>query len=160
MELLYDDPYVGNIKLTNKYTVTFLASCATPEEDWAKVEHWLETEIYGTNKVVMSGFHSPFEQRVLQRLFEQKHPVILVLARSLYKRMPAGYEEALNERRMLIISYFEQHKRNSYRYASARNSYLIRIADEVVTIGVTPASKISTIFDLLRQKQDKPYREL
>ena len=160
MQLFHDDPYVGNMGLTDRYAVSFLASCATPEEDWTKVEHWLETEIYGTDKVVVSGFHSPFERKVLHQLFEHKHPAILILARSLYKRMPTDYKEALAEGRLLIISYFERLKRNSYRYADARNSYTMMIADEVVTIGVTPMSKISTMLELFSKKRDKPYREL
>ena len=160
MELLYDDPYVGNIELANKYVVTFLASCATPEENWAKVERWLEEEIYGTDKVVMSGFHSPFEQRVLQRLFDHKHPAILYLARSLYKRPPQEYTLPLAENRLLILAYYEQCDRISYRHSSHRNSALINMADEVVTIGVTQTSKISTMLNLLRQTSNKAFREL
>ena len=160
MQLLHDDPYIGKIELAECYAVAFLASCSTPEKDWTKVERWLEAEIYRTNKVVMSGFHSPFERRVLQCLFEHNHPAILYLARSLYKRMPHEYEEPLANGQLLILSYFEQHKRNSYRYADARNAYLMKIADEVATIGVTPSSKISTMLDLYRQNCDKPYKEL
>ena len=160
MEILFDDSYIGNVKLTDRHTVTFLASLSTPEEDWTKVKRWLETEIFGTDKVVISGFHSPFERRVLQQLIEHNHPAIVVLARSLYKRIPAEYQKAITQKSILITSYFPKHKRNSYRYAEARNAYLMDIANEVVVIGVGATSRISTFFNLFRKSSNKPFIEL
>ena len=160
MELLYDDPYIGNIELADHYAVAFFASSATPEEEWSKVEHWLETEIYGTDKVITSGFHSPFEKRVLEELFAHNHPAILYLARSLYKRMPPEYEIPLAEDRLLILSYYPKYNRVSYRHSSARNTGLMVMADEVVAIGRTRQSLINTFFELLGKHATKPFRDL
>ena len=160
MDLLYDDPYVGNIELADNYAVTFLAASDTPEEEWVKVERWLEEEIFGTDKVVLSGFQSPFEKRVLMRLFEHKHPVILYLSRSLYKRLPREYETPLAENRLLIISYFPNCNRCSYHTSSARNTGLMKMGDEVVVVGRTRHSTINTFFELFRIRATKPYRDL
>ena len=160
MDLLYDDPYIGNIELADNYTVTFLAASDTPEEEWVKVERWLEDEIFGTNKVVVSGFQSPFEKRVLMRLVEHRHPVIIYLARSLYKRLPADYETPLAEGRLLIISYLPNRNRCSYHYSQARNAALMRMAEEVVVVGRTSHSTIDTFFELFRIRATKPYRDL
>lgn len=160
VKLLCNDPYIGNIELADRYAVTFLAASATPEEEWAKVEKWLETEIYGTDKVVVSGFHSPFEKRVLESLLARNHPAIIYLARSIYKRMPPEYEVALAENRLLIISYYPKCSRVSYRHSEDRNAGLMTMTDEVVTIGVTHESIISTLFDLLGRSATKPFRKL
>jgi len=160
MNLLYDDPYIGNIELADNYAVTFLAASDTPEEKWPKIEHWLEEEIFGTDKVVVSGFQSPFEKRVLMRLFEHQHPVIIYLSRSLYKRLPPEYEKPLTEGKLLIISYLPNRNRCSYRYSSARNTSIMKMGDEVVAVGVTPHSSIYTFFELYSRNATKPFRNL
>ena len=93
----------GNKDLLDRELVAFFASRNSPSEAFAIARQWAY-EISKTDKVVISGFHSPLEKEVLRILLEVKHPVVIALGRKLYKRIPQEYIDALNEERMLILN--------------------------------------------------------
>ena len=97
------DSYLGNEQLLDQTLVAFFASRGTPDDVAQRALRWAEM-ICHTDKVVISGFHSPLEKEVLNVLLEHKHPVILALGRSVYKRVPQQFEQPLAEGRMLIVS--------------------------------------------------------
>ena len=59
--------------------------------DWA-------TEQRKSDNCVMSGFHSKIEKDVLHFLLKGKQPLILVLGRSLYKKIPEEFIKPLEDR--------------------------------------------------------------
>ena len=120
---------LGNTDLLERHLVAFFASRSVTLETESRVIAWAE-EICKTDCVVISGFHSPLEKRLLTFFLEHKHPVILFLGRAMYKRVPAEYQEAIDEGRMFIdtVRDFERHSWNS---AQTRNWYVARIADEI-----------------------------
>ena len=63
MLFIDDDSYFGNYELLDKYIVSFLAANDTPEELWPRVERWLESDIYGTDKAVLSHFETPLDRK-------------------------------------------------------------------------------------------------
>ena len=81
-------------------------------------------------------------KKVLNILLEHKHPVVLFLGRAMYKRIPAEYQEAIDEDRMLIdtVRDFERHSWNS---AQTRNWYVAGIADEIYFAPFDETSKLS-----------------
>ena len=133
--------YLGNEILLDSYLVAFFASREYSEEVAQRAIQWVE-EICQPDKVVISGFHSPLEKKILNVLLEHKHPVVLFLGRSMYKRIPAEYQEAIDEGRMLIdtVRDFERHSWNS---AQTRNWYVAGIADEIYFAPFDETSKLS-----------------
>lgn len=105
---------LGNTDLLERHLVAFFASRSVTPEAESRCIAWAES-ICNTDSVVISGFHSPLEKKVLNILLEHKHPVVLFLGRAMYKRIPAEYQEAIDEGRMLIdtIRDFERHSWNS-----------------------------------------------
>ena len=96
---------IGNIALLQKRKIGFLASrqiatlSVLPTLDWA-------TEISQREEVaVVSGFHSRMEREVLKILLRGKCGIIVVLARGMYHQVPQIYEEALQQNRLLLLSY-------------------------------------------------------
>ena len=70
-----------------------------PTLDWA-------TEICQREEVaVVRGFHSQMEKEVLKILLRGKCGIIVVLARGMYHQVPQIYEEALQQNRLLLLSY-------------------------------------------------------
>ena len=70
-----------------------------PTLDWA-------TEICQREEVaVVRGFHSQMEKEVLKILLLGKCGIIVVLARGMYHQVPQIYEEALQQNRLLLLSY-------------------------------------------------------
>lgn len=64
--------------------------------DWA-------TQQRSAGRCVISGFHSQLEKDVLHFLLKGTQPVIMVLGRSLYKKLPEELIKPLEENRLLII---------------------------------------------------------
>ena len=54
---------------------------------------------------MVSGFHSQMEKEVLKILLRGKCGIIVILARGMYRQVPKCYEEALQQNRLLLLSY-------------------------------------------------------
>ena len=143
-----DMEYLGNKELLKLPKTAFLASSTIPPDmvlkcyDWATAEH---------DGCVVSGFSSKLEQDVLHFLIKAKCPVILVLARYMYKVIPAELKEAMEEGRFLILSVSNA-TRQSKVTAHARNKYICEIADQILFIGVT---ENSSLFELQKEYSTK-----
>ena len=143
----------GNKDLLDRCLVAFFASRKTPEDVVPKALRWAEM-ICQTDKVVISGFHSPLEKQVLQVLLEHKHPVILALGRSIYKRIPKEYEQPLAEDRMLIVN-ISNASRQGWWTSQHRNFTIAHWADECVWAGVHRGSTLDVPCDIYRSKSQE-----
>jgi predicted Rossmann fold nucleotide-binding protein DprA/Smf involved in DNA uptake len=84
-------------------------------------------------KTIISGFHSPLEQEVLQILLKGKNRIIICPARSLEKmRVALELKKALTKNRLLIISPFTEQHRQTKSLALKRNNFIVQIADKVM----------------------------
>lgn len=124
--------YLGNKELLNRWKIGFLASrkisssAILPTLDWA-VEISKRADV-----VVVSGFHSRLEKDVLKFLLQGKCGIIIVLARSMYRKLPKIYDTVMKENRLLIISLEKETvTRVSERTAHKRNKYVEELADEL-----------------------------
>jgi predicted Rossmann fold nucleotide-binding protein DprA/Smf involved in DNA uptake len=116
----------------------FLASSTIPPDvvlrcyDWATGEH---------EGCVVSGFSSRLEQDVLHFLLKAKTPVIMVLARRMYKEIPEELKAPLDQGCLLIISTSTA-ARQSRNTALARNRYICELSDHIMMVGVTENSSL------------------
>lgn len=126
--------YYGNIALIELNKTAFLCSRQVPASavlkcyDWAK-----EKRTSGT--CVISGFHSQLEKDVLHFLIKGNQPVIMVMARSLTKKVQEDFLKPIEDGRLLIISPFDETvSRATENTCQIRNRYMLDIADNI-TIG-------------------------
>lgn len=130
--------YLGNRELLKQLKTAFLASgTIAPDEvlrcyDWATGEH---------EGCVVSGFSSKLEQDVLHFLLKGKTPVIMVLARRMYREIPEELKVPLEQGRLLIISTSTAIRQSRVR-ALARNRYICEQADRIMMVGVTESSSL------------------
>ena len=143
--------YLGNKELMNLPKTAFLASSTIPPDMVLKCYDWATTKHEGC---VVSGFSSKLEQDVLHFLIKAKCPIILVLARCMYKVIPAELKEAMEEGRLLIISVSNA-PRQSKVTAHARNKYICDIADKILFVGVSENSSLYSIKLNYESKQIK-----
>ena len=68
----------GNKELLDRYLVAFFASRTAPPEALDLAKRWAH-EIAQTDKIVISGFHSPIERAVLDILLANGCPVVVAL---------------------------------------------------------------------------------
>ena len=143
----------GNKDLLDSHLVAFFASRKTPEDVVPKVLRWAEM-ICQTDKVVISGFHSPLEKEILNYLLERHHPVIFALGRALYKKIPPHLQSAFDEGNLLFIS-FRGYTRHSWNSALQRNWGAADLADEIYFTQFDNTSSLSTLHFTLDRYSDK-----
>ena len=133
----------GNKELLDRSLVAFFASRNATPHDAQLAHQWAES-ICQTEKVVISGFHSPLEKEVLRVLLEHKHPVIIALGRALYKRVPPNLQTAFDEGRLLFVS-FRGYSRHSWKSSEIRNWKAAGLADEIYFTPFDQTSSLSTL---------------
>lgn len=142
--------YLGNKDLLNLPKTAFLASNTISSETVLRCYDWA-TEMRRQGRCVVSGFSSKLEKDVLHFLLKGNQPIIMVLARQMYKVVPTNLKEALEQNRLLIIST-SQAVRQSRATALARNRYVCEIADEIMLVG---AAEGNSLFVLTKQHKEK-----
>ncbi len=132
--------YLGNEELLKLQKTAFLASSTISTETVLKVYDWA-TDMRSRGECVISGFSSKLEQDVLHFLLKGSQPIILVLARRMYKVIPQELQEALAQNRLLIVSITHA-TRQSKDTAMVRNKWLCETADRILFVGVTEQSSL------------------
>lgn len=147
--------YLGNRELLKKQKVGFLASrkistlAVLPTLDRA-------SDIAKREDVaVVSGFHSPLERDVLKFLLRGSCGITVVLARGIYKKVPALYRDAYEANRVLFISNeSETMLRASRDSAARRNEYIASIVDSIIFPSMHPESSLYPLYCAI--KDGKP----
>ena len=142
--------YLGNKELQNVHKTGFLASSTIPPDMVLKCYDWA-TQMAKDGKCVVSGFSSHLEKEVLHFLAKGKQPIILVLARQMYKQMPIELQPLLDANRLLIISVTKA-VRQSKVTAHARNKYICEKADRILFVGVTEKSSLYSLKEKYKSK--------
>lgn len=141
--------YLGNKELLKLKKIAFLASSTIPPDmvlkcyDWATEKH---------NGCIVSGFSSKLEQDVLYFLAKGKQPIILVLARKMYKQIPPDLQALLDNNRLLIISVSNS-PRQSKATAFERNKHVCEIADQILFVGVNEKSSLYPLYNNYSHKR-------
>ena len=95
-----DIQYLGNKDFLQLPATAFLASGTIKPDEVLKCFDWaVSTAKEG--RCVVSGFSSYIEREVLHFLAKGKQPIILVLARQMYKQIPAELQTLLDDNRRL-----------------------------------------------------------
>ncbi len=140
--------YLGNRELLKQLKTAFLASGTIAPDVVLRCYDWATDEHEGC---VVSGFSSKLEQDVLHFLLKGKTPVIMVLARRMYREIPEELKAPLEQGRLLIISTSTA-IRQSRATALARNRYVCELADYIMMVGVT---EDSSLYGLQKEFGDK-----
>lgn len=134
---------VGNISLLERKKIGYFASgsiaplSVLPTLDWA-IEMAKHDEV-----AIVSGFHSKMEREVLDILLKGSCGIICVLARPIYKIIPAKFRDAYAQDRVLFISQNTAKSTMTSRHlCQKRNEYIASIADELVFSSLTPESSL------------------
>ena len=145
--------YLGNQELLKLKKTAFLASSTISSETVLRCYDWA-TEMRNRGECVVSGFSSKLEQDVLHFLLKGSQPIIIVLARRMYRVIPNELKEPLAQNRLLIISVSNA-IRQSKVTAMARNRYVCEMADRILFVGVTEQSSLYPYKKEYRNKLEK-----
>ena len=147
--------YLGNKELLKLPKTAFLASSTIPTDMVLKCYDWA-TQMAKEDQCVISGFSSHLEKEVFHFLMKGTCPIILVLARVMFKQVPPELKTLLDVNRLLIVSTTKA-VRQSKVTAKARNKYICEIADKILFVGVTEKSSLFPLKDMYKNKQSNRY---
>lgn len=131
--------------MTDSRKIAFLASRTISPESVLKCYDWA-TDMCKAENCVISGFHSKLEKDVLHFLLKGRQPIIVVLGRAPYKRMPAQFIGPVKEKRLTIISTANT-SRHTRETAMERNKKIVDMADEIVFASLTPDSSLYALYE-------------
>ena len=127
--------YLGSKQLLNLHKIGFIASRHASTLDVIPTLDWAVEISKSTDVAVVSGFQSPLEKDVLKFLLRGVCPIIIVLARGMYRKLPDALQTPMDQQRLLIISNESDNtNRVSEITAHKRNEYVISISDEMKII--------------------------
>ena len=132
--------YLGNKDLLKLPKTAFLASSKIPVDLVLSCYDWA-SQTAQSDQCVISGFSSHLEKEVLHFLMKGRCPIILVLAREMYKQIPSELYPLLDANRLLIISVSKA-VRQSKATALVRNRHICEMADSIRFVGVTESSSL------------------
>ena len=145
--------YTGKIELLDRKTIAFLSSRTIATDKVMACYDWA-TSLNAETDCVVSGFQSPIEQDVLHFLLKNRIPVIVVLARTMYKQIPEELEEAYNDGRILFIS-ISNNTRVNKATASIRNRYVVDLAQEILFGMLAENSSLNEIYQYAKDNNKK-----
>ena len=139
MELL------GNISLLDQPKHGFLCSRCTKSSVILPCLDWAMEYSKGTIPVI-STFHSEIEEAVLDILQKGICPIILVLGRKQYKRIPEKLQTAFDNNRLLIVSV-SNHNRITKESALLANRYVCEQSHDITFGFISPNSSLSSLYE-------------
>ena len=130
-----DTKYLGNKQLLNLHKIGFIASRHASSIDVIPTLDWAAEMSKRLDVAVVSGYQSPLEKDVLKFLLRGVCPIIIVLARGMYRKLPEPLQSPMDQQRILVISNEpDTITRISEITAHKRNEYVISISDEMKII--------------------------
>lgn len=137
-EKKYDFDYIGNSELLKSAKTAFISSNDASDNALEVSKKWA-FDMAKKQRCVISGFQSKIEKEVLDVLQNHNGKAIMVLANSIFKKCPEKYCEAIKEKRLLIISYFDDQQIQITRQtAEMRNKKVIELCDDITVGYVKP----------------------
>ena len=138
--------FLGDRSILKQPKNAFLSSRSINAEAVMRCYDWA-AEQRDAGNCVISGFHSQLEKDALHFLLKGSQPVVMVLGRSLYKKLPDELKLPVDEGRLLIVSPVSQStSRQSIRTAFIRNKYIIENAESVVFGSLTEDSSLYPLY--------------
>ena len=123
--------FLGNKDLLSRSKTAFLCSRNVSSASVLRCYDWA-TEMRKENQVIISGFQSKIEKDVLHFLLKGHQPVIIVIARQMYKQLPEEWQSPMSNGDLLIVSIAPKAIRTSTKTAYNRNRYITSITYKIV----------------------------
>ena len=138
-------PHLGNVRLLALPKTALLSSRRVPPAAVMRCYDWA-TEARDAGRCVASGFQSALERDVLSFLLRGTSPIVLVLARSLWKAVPKEFREPIAVGRLLVVSPVPQSaSRVSEETAAVRNGWILDHCDEAVFASLDPDGTLARL---------------
>jgi len=105
--------------------------------------------------VFISGWHSPFEKRILKKLIEKDKEIIFFTPKGLKNQRIYNYlKKHLDKGKLLILSFCLQKNKITFYNSLRRNSMISDIVNENIFLYINEDGNLEKLFNkLLRQNK-------
>lgn len=141
--------HIGNMGLLEKRKTAFFCSSKTTSRNVIESFDWATCVPKDT--CVISGFQTKLEKDVLQLLLKRHIPVVIILARKMYKNLPTEIMDAIERNEALVIS-ISNLSRNTKESAWKRNKFVIEQAADIVFGALDTTSSLYSLAQLYQIK--------
>lgn len=129
---------LGNAKLLDQSLTAFFASRQCPGVAIRAAMEWAIEQARNKNPVI-SGFHSPLEQSILEVMLTAGAPCIIVIARKLEQaHLPQVWLQAATVGNAAIVSMDGTTRQLSAEMAERRNEWVARHTERIVVAHAAP----------------------
>ena len=123
---------LGNAALLDQPLTAFFASRQCPGSAIRAAMNWAVEQARGQHPVI-SGFHSPLEQSVLEVLLTAKAPCVIVIARKLEEaQLPPAWLQAIEQGTAVVIGMAPTTQRLTAELAVRRNDWVAQRAARII----------------------------
>lgn len=146
----------GAKELLTLELTAFLASRQCPGTAIRAAIDWAVKQA-SARRAVVSGFHSPLEQSVLEILMTAGSPAVVVLARPVAAaKLPPEWKAPLVNGHMAVVSGVGTASRLTQQLAAQRNDLVVQLAQSIAVAHTSPDGSLA----LLVERWSKGGREV
>jgi predicted Rossmann fold nucleotide-binding protein DprA/Smf involved in DNA uptake len=144
---------IGNLELLRLPLTALFCSRKCPGDAILQA-YDLAQELRAKATPVISGFHTPVEQDMLDILLKGHGPIVICPARGLEgMRIAAKFRQRLEEGTLLFCSVANPHAPRPKSYiAEERNRLVAALASEHIFVHVEPGGRLEGLFNEIEKK--------
>ncbi len=147
---------LGNTSLLELPKHGFLCSRTTCSSAILPCLDWAVAMAKGSEPI-MSTFHSQLEQSVLELLASGTCPIIMVLGRKQYHKLPYHLQTLHDQDRLLVVSITDQQRIDRHSAAMC-NNYIMSHAIDLTFGYIAPGSSLSELCRCAKMKKITTFR--
>jgi len=147
---------LGNEQLLEKKKISIFISRAIPLNIIIPAEKLL-LSLTELPYVFISGWHSPFEKRILKKLIEKDKEIIFFISKGLKNQRIYNYlKKHLDKGKLLILSFYLQKNKITFYNSLRRNSLISDIVNENIFLYINEDGNLEKLFSKLLSQNKTP----
>jgi len=147
---------LGNEQLLEKKKISIFISRAIPLNIIIPAEKFI-LSLAELSYVFISGWHSPFERRILKKLIEKDKEIIFFTSKGVKNQRIYNYlEKSFEKGKMLLISSYLQKNKITFYNSIKRNRLISDIVDENIFLYINENGNLEKLFSKLLSQNKTP----
>jgi len=147
---------LGNEQLLKKKKISIFISRKIPLNIIIPAEEFI-LFLAELSYVFISGWHSPFERRILKKLIEKDKEIIFFTSKGVKNQQIYNYlEKSFDRGEMLIVSSYLQKNKITFYNSIKRNRLISDIVNENIFLYVNEGGNLEKLFSKLLSQNKTP----
>jgi len=147
---------LGNEQLLKKKKISIFISREIPLNIIMPAEEFI-LSLAELSYVFISGWHSPFERRILKKLIEKDKEIIFFTSKGIKNQRIYNYlEKSFEKGKMLLISSYLQKNKITFHNSLKRNNFISDIVNKNIFLCINEGGNLERLFNKLLSQNKTP----